>query len=175
MGSACSGGGGSYEGRRAVQVKAPVLLFGLPGPARDLALKGIKGAESVGIRFIDVGAQRSARRFWVKELQGRKDFAAIIYLADVRDHPSLLLNVRTLNWFLRGVQSGYDMKVVCIYQNVSELDELRSCMACDVDLQPLCLTDPETIEQYIKLLQGIELNYSEQRGTQNVTTTLGLL
>jgi hypothetical protein len=175
--------GEKTDPRRAVQAKAPILLFCLPGSARDIILKvianesglSIPPADMPNVRFIDMLNQRTARKYWLKELAGRKDFAGILYLADARDHPSLVLSARSLNWFFRATQKNYDVKFVAIYQQEAQYTELRSYLSDDFELQGLCLTNRESVSEFLKVLQGIERKFGEQKKTQTTTTTMALL
>ena len=165
--------------RRTVAQKTPVLLLYLPGPVRDAMLRciqsdgtGSNAGSAVNVRFVDAQNQRNARRYWLKEISGRRDYAAIFYLADLRDHPTLLLTVRTLNWFLRTAYKTYDIRIIGVYDDAKQLDEFASCLPEGIEIWPLCEKEPQTIERYVALLQAIEAKFSDQRRTQ--TTTLPL-
>jgi hypothetical protein len=129
------------------------------------------GGEPVNIRFVEMANQRSARRYWVKDLASRKDYAAIFFLADCRDHPTLLLTARTLNWFMRTCQKTYEIKVIALYSARAQLDEFKGYVPDDADLQPFCETEPDTIVEYAKTLQAIEKRFNEQRRNQTMTVT----
>jgi hypothetical protein len=133
------------------------------------------GGEAVNVRFIDMMNHRAARKYWLKELAGRKDYAAIFYLADARDHPTLLLTARTLNWFLRATQKSYEVKLIALYEQESQLTEFRSYLPEECELLPLCESDSETILQFMRLLQAIEKKFGEQRRNQTMSTTMNLL
>jgi hypothetical protein len=133
------------------------------------------GGEPVNIRFVEMANQRSARRYWVKDLSSRKDYAAIFFLADCRDHPTLLLTARTLNWFLRTCQNIYEIKLIALYSAKTQLDEFRGYLPPDAELQPFCETEAETVVEYAKTLQAIEKRFNEQRRNQTMTVTKTML
>jgi hypothetical protein len=170
------GGGEKVDPRRAAQVKAPILLFCLPGSARDALQKILSAeAESPNVRFIDMLNQRTARKFWLKDIAGRKDYAGILYLADARDHPTLVLSARSLNWFFRATQKNYDVKFVALYDEESQLTELLSYLVEDFELLGISRSNSESVAEFMKVLQGIEKKFGEQRKTQTTTTTMNLL
>jgi hypothetical protein len=171
------GGGEKSDARRTVQAKAPILLFCLPGSARDALLKLISAeiGDTVNVRFIDMLNQRSARRYWLKELAGRKDYAGILYLGDARDHPSLVLSARSLNWFFHATQNNFDVKFVVLYDEEAQFAELKSYPTDDVEILGLSKSNRESVAEFTAMLQGIEKKFSEQRKTQTSTTTLSLL
>lgn len=173
---------GIEEKRRALQPKTPILLFYLPGLAKDTLIKilplGDKSASrgqdkegSLNIRFIDAQNTRHARRFWIKELQNRTDCAAAFYLADLRDHCQLLLAARTGNWFLRGTQKVCEIKVVTIFDNEAQLEEFQSYIPKSIELIKLCEKEPETVSATVEVFREIEQRYVEQKHQASKTTT----
>jgi hypothetical protein len=184
-GSSQGGGGGGTNApdpRRIVQQKAPILLFSLPGSGRDAMLRTINsdamsatnsGGEPVNVRFIDIPNHRSSRRYWIKDLQARKDYAAIFFLADVREHPTLLFTARTLNWFLRSCPKTFEIKLIVVYTQDSQLQEFRDFLPEGTEMFGLSEKDPETVAAYMRLLQTTEKRFVEQR--RNQTTTKPML
>jgi hypothetical protein len=177
--SRSSGVGKSVQDlRRTVQPKAPILLFCLPGPGRDAMFRTLQsdlmspernGGESVNVRFIEVVNLRFNRPNWIKDLEVRKDYAGIFYLADVRDHPTLLLTARTMNWFLQGCSERFDVKVIVLYDDPKQLEEFQTFTPGATELFCLSETDQESIIAYMQLLRAIEKHFFETRVNQTVT------
>lgn len=170
------------EARRVTTAKTPVLLFNLPGNVRDTLLKCLSndvmsgnGKQNDGaqlnIRFIDAPNQRNIRRYWLKELSTRRDFAAAIYLADIRDHAMLLLTAKTLNWFLRNTKS-YNVLVVTIYNDEEQMSEFLSYLPAKTEMMKINENDPETTIPLIQQLKQVEIKYNEQKRMSTATTTL---
>lgn len=167
------------ETRRALQPKTPVLLFYLPGPVREFVQRlvqvdpAVPGASGiVNVRYIDAQNQRQARRYWLKELSGRRDYAAALYLADLRDHPTLLLTARTLNWFLRTIYKTYEVRIIGVYDNQTQLDEFIGYLPPGTEVQPLCEKDNDSVQKFIDLMRSIEQKFIDSRRTQTTTATL---
>ena len=177
-GSAATGQASAAEDkRRMIQPKIPILLFYLPGPAKETLARIVlshgearskkeANDESINIRFIDAQNTRNARRYWVKELQNRSDFAAAFYIADVRDHPGLLLAARTGNWFLRLALKTYELKVIVIYDEESQLEEFKSYIPDSIEIIKLCETNPELVAAAVELFRNLEHRYTEQKRHQ---------
>lgn len=159
------------ETRRPNQQKTPVLLFYLPGPIRDSLMRCVQ-SEVPNLRFVDAQNHRKARRYWINELVGKRDYAAVFYVADLRDHPALLLNARTLNWFLRSALKTHEVRVVAMYNESSQLDEFKSYLPQGVEPLPVCEREPETVKKYVTLLQTIESKFADPRKTQTTTALL---
>jgi hypothetical protein len=181
MGCGHSQGGGTSgntsDPRRIIQQKIPILLFCLPGSGRDAMLRIVnsdimKQGDGVNVRFIDILNQRSVRRYWIKDLQARKDYAAIFYLADVRDHPTLLLTARTLNWFLRSCPKTFEIKLLVVYTEKKQLTEFTGYLPEGTEILALCETNDESIEEYMRLLQGIEKRFAEQKRNTTVSKSI---
>lgn len=167
------------ETRRTMQPKTPVLLFYLPGPVREAVQRVVQvdpaapnASGAVNVRFIDAQNQRNARRYWLKELSGRRDYAAALYIADLRDHPTLLLTARTLNWFLRTIYKSYEVRIIGVYDKESQVNEFVSYLPPGTEIQPLCESEPETVEKFLGLLRSIEQKFIDSRRTQTTTATL---
>jgi hypothetical protein len=172
------GGTAAPDQRKAVQAKAPILLFCLPGSARDAMLRIINadhGSDSANVRFIDMLNHRAARKYWLKDLAGRKDYASILYLADARDHPTLLLTARTLNWFIRATQKSYELKLISLYDQDAQITELKAYLPDGTEVQGLCESNPASVSEFMRALQAVEKKFGEQRKTQTVTTTMNLI
>lgn len=174
----CSGSGAAIkstttEQRKIPQAKAPILLFYLPGSVKEavwsLLLPEVN-AGNLNIRPMDVQNHRNARRYWVKELQGRKDYAAAIYLADCRDHPTMMMTARTVNWFIRQTSKNYDIKIVALYTKEESLTEFKSYVSREIEISGLSANDPESIASFVAYLQLIEQRFAEQKKTQTTTT-----
>ncbi|OHS97252.1 hypothetical protein TRFO_09501 [Tritrichomonas foetus] len=168
------------DARRAAQKpKAPILLFYLPGPVKEtftqMLAKDIynptDGSGTLNIRFVDAQNQRTIRRFWLKELQTRRDYATFLFLADLRDHPTLLLTARTLNWFLRMTYKNYDIPVVTIYSEQSQIDEIKMYLPQSVELTAISVKDPSTVTPLTTMLHETEVKFNDQRRTTTKTTT----
>jgi hypothetical protein len=181
--SSQSGGGGSSapDTRRVAQQKTPILLFCLPGSGRDALLRTLNsdlmspannGGESVNVRFIEIPNQRSSRRYWIKDLQARKDYGAIFYLADVRDHPTLLLTARTLNWFLRTCPKTFEIKLIVLHTTDAQVDELKSFLPDNADVMCLCEKNNDSVIAFMRLLQSIEKRFAELRRNQTLTKSV---
>jgi hypothetical protein len=164
--------------RHTVQQKAPILLFCLPGPGRDAMFRTLQSdvmsperncGESVNVRFSEVVNLRFSRQNWIKDLDVRKDYAAIFYLADIRDHPTLLLTARTMNWFLRGCSERFDVKMIVLYDDPKQLDQFQSFTPGGTELFCLSETNRESIVADMQLLRTIEKHFFETRVNQTVT------
>lgn len=177
-GSAAVGQTTAEDKRRIIQPKVPILLFYLPGPVRETFARIVMGSSpqkeeaegALNLRLIDVQNTRNARRYWVKELQNRNDFAAAYYLADLRDHPTMLLAARTLNWFLRLAQKTYDVKVVTIYEDEAQIEEFQSYLPKGIEITKLCEKRSDLVASVIEMLRNVEQRYLEQKRYQNTKT-----
>ena len=174
----CSGSGAAVksttqEQRKVVVAKAPILLFYLPGSVKEAVCSLILpelNAGNVNIRFMDSQNHRNARRYWVKELQGRKDYAAAMYLADCRDHPTMMVTARTVNWFIRQTHKNFDIKIMALYSDKAELDEFRGYVSKEIEICGISKTDPESISSFVSFLQLVEQRFAEQKKTQTTAT-----
>lgn len=157
------------------QPKTPVLIFTLPGTAKEYLTKCLQsdeGAEGkLNLRFIDIPNQRNIRRYWLKELSNPRDYAVVLYLADLRDHPTLLLTARTLNWFLRNTFKKYDIRILSIISDQSQLDEFKSYLPAQVEMLPLNQNDKATIASVRDLLIQYDEKYQDAKRTRTGTTT----
>lgn len=174
----CSGSGAvvkstTTEQRKIPQVKAPVLLFYLPGTVKEAMCSLIApeaNSGNINIRFMDAQNHRNARRYWAKELQGRKDYAAAIMLADCRDHPTMMMTARTVNWFIRLTYKTHDVKIMALYSKKEALEEFRSYVSKEIEITGLSASDPESVQSYVSFLQLIEQRFAEQKKTATTTT-----
>ena len=151
--------------------KAPILLFYLPGSARDAITRMIStylissetsaGTGKLSIRFIDVPNQRNLRKYWVREFTIRSDYATAIYLADIRDRPSLLLNARTINWFLKQVLRKYTIIVTVIAKDDAQVEDFRRYVSDSIELVIIKENQPETVDHFVELLSGAVNKYNE--------------
>lgn len=158
--------------KRAAQPKSPVLLFYLPSNIKDTLTRLISShlitsetatqADRLNIRFIDVPNQRSARRLWPREFT-TKDYAASLYVADIRERATMLINARTLNWFLKHVLEKYNLTVVVICSNDMQLKEFQDLLSPKVDLLVLSETRPETVFTFVDVISNAVSRYNERR------------
>lgn len=180
-GGSSPAGGGAAQGRAAAgksnQPKTPVLLFSLPGAAKDY-LQNVINADNeanengkLNLRFIEIPNQRSIRRYWLKELSNPRDYAVAIYLADLRDHPTLLLTARTLNWFLRNTFKKYDLKIISIYSSQEQVDEFKSYLPPVIEIFVLNESVMSTITQVKDMILVFDEKYQEAKRTRTGTTT----
>ncbi|OHT10531.1 hypothetical protein TRFO_20117 [Tritrichomonas foetus] len=180
-GGSSTGGGTNTQGRTAAgktnQPKTPILIFSLPGGSKDYlqrVLSSDNAANESGklnLRFIDIPNQRNIRRYWLKELSNPRDYAVALYLADLRDHPTLLLTARTLNWFLRNTFKKYEVKIITIISKDSQLQEFKMYLPAAIELLPLNENDQETIGAVKEMIIFFEEKYQEAKRTRTGTTT----
>ncbi|KAH0790079.1 hypothetical protein GPJ56_005974 [Histomonas meleagridis] len=167
---------------RTIKPKAPILLFYLPGSVKEAMIRCIanelnpKDEETdegaINVRFVDAANQRSSRRYWTKEITSKKDTATFIYLADARSHSTLLLTVKTLYWFLRNAARKSKFQIVVLYTKIEQIEEFKSYMSFPIDIIPLCETDPQTIENFTKVLLEIEKNFFDSKwATKTISKT----
>ena len=159
--------------KRIQQPKAPILLFYLPSNVRDHLTRLIAShlitsetatqADRLNVRFIDVPNQRSHRRHWAREFTNKQDYAAALYIADIRDRASMLMNVRTLNWFLKLVLEKYNLIVVVICSNDVQLNDFKSMLCPTVDLLVLNDTNPETVINFVEVITSVITRYNDNR------------
>ncbi|OHT06388.1 hypothetical protein TRFO_05586 [Tritrichomonas foetus] len=166
--------------KRSQQPKAPVLLFYLPSNVRDLLTRLIAShlitsetatqADRLNIRFVDVPNQRSYRRFWPREFTNKQDYAAALYIADIRDRANLLMNARTLNWFLKLVLDKYNLIVVAICSNEVQLNEFQSMLCAQIEPLVLSETNPETVLNFVEIITTAVSRYNDtKKRTADVT------
>jgi hypothetical protein len=139
------------------QAKAVFLVFSLPPRARAVFGKIIGEArfcDSFGLRFQDASVQRSSRCYWTHDLQS-KDHAGAIYVADVRDRGSLLMNVKTLNWFLKLIYGKENLIVVVIKSREGQVEQFQSLLSCKVELTELAEGKHELIENFQNIISGV--------------------
>lgn len=169
-------GGDSKEVKpRSVQPKAPILLFYLPSNVRDTLTKLIAShlitsetatnADRLNVRFIDIPNQRSTRRFWQKELTNRTDYAIALYVADIRDRSQLLLNVRTLNWFLKLINTKSLFNIVVICSNDIQLAEFKRLISLDPleILIVLSESKPESVFTFVEVISAAVQRYNDNK------------
>ena len=169
---------GEARGRASQKPKAPILLFYLPGRAKETFTTMISkdlvnpsdGTGTLNIRFVDAQNQRALRRFWMKELTTKRDYATFIFLADLRDHPTLLLNARTLNWFLRMTYKNYDIPVIAIYNEESQVQELKSYLPDVIEFMAVNEKDRSSIDTIVTMLHETEIKFNDQRRTTTTKT-----
>ena len=167
------------SGSRSPQPKAPIRLFYLPGNVKiqltKLVSASMMGSEttattSAGInlnaRFIDVPNQRSVRKYWGKEMAKNTDAAMSIYLADIREPATMLLNVKTLNWFLKQIgskdQSSFYVVIIC--SNAMQVTEFKARISYK-ELDPVVIkdNDPETIMGFTELVTNEIMKYNDKK------------
>jgi hypothetical protein len=128
------------------------------------------GGKSLPIRFIEVANQRFCRRLWLKDLETRRDYGAIFYLADVRDHPMLLLTARTANWFLSVCGQDFEIQMIVLYTNQRQIDDFLRFVPNPPQTFFLCETEEETVAAYIQRLKDIGQQFSEIKRIQSNLT-----
>ena len=162
--------------------KAPILLFYLPGNVRDVLTKLVSqfmmGSETtqpagrLNIRFIDIPNQRSNRRYWPKEFTNKPDHALSLYLADIRERSSLLLNVKSLNWFLKQMNSKGDIRIIAISSSDRQITEFKNLLSApNLEILPLNESKPETVFQFVELVTNAVSRYNETRSRLNEVST----
>lgn len=167
---------------RAPVTKAPIKLFFLPGNVKltltKLVSAGVMGSEAtttsagnfnLNARFIDIPNQRSLRKYWGKEITNKTNECAMhIYLADIRERPTMLLNIKTLNWFLKQIGSKGSLYVVLICNNELQVSEFRSHIsATELELIIIKDSDPETVIQFTETVTGEIIKYNERKKKYN--------
>lgn len=167
---------------RSPVAKAPIKLFYLPGNVKitltKLVSAGVMGSEAtttsagnfhLNARFIDIPNQRSVRKYWAKEITNKTSECAMsIYLADIREKPSMLLNIKTINWFLKQIGSKGQLYIVLICNNELQVSELKSHVsATDLDLIVIKDQDPETAIQFTEAVTGEIIKYNERKKKYN--------
>lgn len=160
---------------KTTQSKTPVLLFSLPGTAKNYLKNCLQSDVAndgrLNLRYIDVPNIRNSRRYWLKELTTPRDVAISLYLADLRDHPQLLLTARTLNWFLRNTFKKHDIKIIAIISQSSQLDEFKSYLPAQIEILPLNENDKNSIIAVRDMLIVYDEKYQESKKTRTGTTT----
>ncbi|EAY15550.1 hypothetical protein TVAG_495660 [Trichomonas vaginalis G3] len=167
---------------RVPTTKAPIKLFYLPGNVKitltKLVSAGVMSSEAtttsagnfnLNARFIDIPNQRSVRKFWTKEITSKTvDCAMFIYLADIREKPTMLLNIKTLNWLLKQIDQKGQLYIVIICSNELELSEFKSHISApDLDLIVIKDSDPETVIQFTEVVTGEIIKFNERKRKYN--------
>lgn len=167
---------------RAPTTKAPIKLFYLPGNVKitltKLVSAGVMGSEAtttttsnfnLNARFIDIPNHRSVRKFWAKEITNKTaECAMCIYLADIREKPSMLLNIKTVNWFLKQIGQKGQLYLVIICNNEIQLSEFKSHVSApDLDLIVIKDSDPETAIQFTEVVTSEIIKFNERKKKYN--------
>lgn len=168
------GGSTTSQAKRSQQPRAPILLFYLPSNVREVLTKLIASnlitsetatqADRLNIRFVDIPNQRSMRRYWPREFTNKMDYAAALYVADIRERGSLLLNERTLNWFLKFVPEKYNLIIVAICSNEVQRTEFQAGI-CAKNIEMLVLNEknPETVVNFVEVVSSIVTRFNENK------------
>ena len=173
------------SGSRTPQPKAPIRLFYLPGNVKiqltKLVSASVMGSETtatttaginLNARFIDVPNQRSVRRYWGKEISKNTEAAMSIYLADIREPSTMLLNVKTLNWFLKqiGSKEQANFYVVVICSNAMQITEFRARISYkQLELVIIKDNDPETVIGFTELVTNEIIKYNDKKKKYDVS------
>ena len=168
-------------GSGSTQSKAPILMFCLPGNARSNLTKIVTASSNetdltsidkkLGVRFIDVPNHRSYRKHWPRELANKTDRAMVIYLADIRDEPSFLLNVKTLNWFVKASGSQSIITIVLICDDEKQMHEfIDTASFKEVEIIPIYEKKPESVERFSKTVQTNAQRFLENKNKNGPTS-----
>lgn len=167
---------------RSPVAKAPIKLFYLPGNVKltltKLVSAGVMGSEAtttsagnfnLNARFIDIPNQRSVRKFWAKEITNKTtDCAMCMYLADIRQRPTLLLNIKTVNWFLKQTGLKGQLFIVLICNNELQVSEFKSHISStDLDYIVIKDQDPESVNQFTETVTGEIIKYNDKKKKYN--------
>lgn len=166
----------SQNSSRSLQPRAPILLFYLPSNVREVLTRIVASslinsettaqAGQLNIRFVDVPNQRSSRKYWPSKFSSKGEYAAALYIADIRDRGALLLNGRTLNWLLKFVHENYNFIVIVIAANEVQLVEFKSILSRkDVELIFLDEKNPETVVNFVDVISLSVERYYDKRCT----------
>lgn len=164
MGCASSQAAPTAEQQKRIhQPKAPILLFYMPSNVRDVLTRLVAShlitsetatqADRLNVRFIDVPNQRTVRRNWPRELQ-HSECAAALYVADVRERGDMLMNVRTLNWFLKYVTQKHNFAVLVICSNEMQVVDFRGLLGHEADLLVLSEANPESVFGFVDVISN---------------------
>lgn len=165
----------SHNQSRSLQPRAPILLFYLPSNVREVLTRIVASslinsettADAAGrlnIRFVDVPNQRSSRKYWPSKFSSKGEYAAALYIADIRDRGTLLLNVRTLNWLLKFVHDKYNFIIIVISANEVQLVEFKSILSRkDVELIALDEKNPDTVVNFVDVIGLSVERYYDKR------------
>ncbi|EAX91762.1 hypothetical protein TVAG_317510 [Trichomonas vaginalis G3] len=163
---------------RISTAKAPIKLFYLPGNVKltltKLVSQGVMGSEAsatasssinLNARFIDVPNARAVRKGWGKELTSKSaECAMSIFLADIRERPMMLLNIKTLNWLAKQVTQKGQLYVVLICSNELEVSEFKSHIsATDIDTIVIKDGDPESVVQFTDVVTAEVVKFNERK------------
>ena len=170
----------SHSNSRPLQPRAPILLFYLPSNVREVLTRIIASSLTnsettaqtgqLNIRFVDVPNQRSSRKYWPSKFSSKGEYAAALYVADIRDRGSLLLNARTLNWLLKFVHEKYNFIIIVISTNEVQLAEFKSIISRrDVELVVLDEKNPETVVNFVDVISLSVERYYDKRYTSDTT------
>lgn len=161
--------------QRGLGLRAPVLLFYLPGSSKETLLKQISefapnnlsnshlNVSPLNVRFIDVANQRSSRKNWPKEFATKTDVCLSLYLADIRSKPDMLINVKTLNWFLLQTFEKYRVYTVVISSNTEEVETFKSLLSCEPVLLIINVNQPETVKNFCNFINVEVAKYNDTR------------
>lgn len=172
------------EVRMSTQPKTPILLFYLPGPVKatffnlispKIVSNGSNATSEINIRFNDAKIPRDTRRGWIGMLTDQTNYAAALYLADIRDHPTLLMTTKCLNWFVKGTFKTCPVKIVTIYSDKSQLEEFKGYLPEPADLIPIDENDSSTLGPLIDYLKSVEVRYNEARRNTRTTTRVQIM
>ena len=170
-------GGSSNQAKEATkskkttnQPKVPVRLFYLPGPAKDAFLKCISSKltsndaeDNLNVRFIDARIQRDGRRRWIQEFQETQNAACSLILADIRDHPTLLLTARCCNWIVKINTKTNTFRLLILYNSKDQLEEFQSLIPSIPEILPMNCNNPESLEELTAYIKSIERTYVEKK------------
>ncbi|EAX95322.1 hypothetical protein TVAG_032250 [Trichomonas vaginalis G3] len=163
---------------RFTSTKAPIKLFYLPGNVKftltKLVSQGTNGNDpnatssssiNVNARFIDIPNSRALRKLWGKEVTNKSsDCAMSIFLADIRERPMMLLNIKTLNWFAKQLTQKGQLVSVLICNNELEVSEFKSHISStDIDSIIIKKSDPESIIQFTEIISAEITKYNERK------------
>lgn len=159
--------------------KIPIRLFYIPGSVKDAFLQCISPRlesanpnspdANLNLRFIDAHIQRESRRHWVQDSSDNQNVACSLFLADIRDHPTTLLTIRAINWFIKSTIKNGMIKIIVIYDNKQQLEEMVSLIPSNAELFTMNIKNPESLDAFCSYIKTIEQQYSEKR--TNWTTT----
>ena len=158
-----SQGGGQNNSKKSMMPRTPILLLSLPGDVKRYVqrLLGFEngiyvGTEKLSVRFVDIDNSINTRKNWYKELSSRRDFASIMYFADLRDHPMLLLNIRTVNWIIRTSLKKFKIHVIALYDSDEQIREFREYLDSSIDFLTISEKNQDSIDGMIRLLTDRE-------------------
>ena len=162
----------AQQQKRLPQQKVPILLFYMPSNVRDVLTRLVAShlissetatqADRLNIRFIDIPNQRTVRKYWHRELQNN-DYAAALYVADIRERGDMLMNVRTLNWFLRHVSGRYNFLVVVICSNEMQVVDFKGLLGQEAEILVLSETNSESVYTFVEAISNAVQHYNDKK------------